>query len=487
MNHLKIYYIILLLAVTAWSCSDEDVIPVLEELRNENFDLFVISESNPNVTVSFKAAASDLSSVIVNITQDGGTEPIATNTLKNIKASSLNRVTLNVPFPLNDVAPSGVYTVSFDMVSSSGSQSQGEYQINVINNREPVVCTYTSDLPSDKTVWVRLYVPEGASLPDDDDDIFITGSFGTREGGSDWDGGGQGASPFKFTEIDNTCYEIAMNLEQGDQFKITRGDWPKEMTLGNGAVPDNYTYNGESVIQITAFNWSDLPVVTPEVSEVLNIPADAVKPGMLTVVAELPDDFDVNDGDYYAVEQGATNLDNAFKMTAFEADSKLAAAVPKNASAQYIIVKNSADAFGVNSFGFAVPAVSWDGNTNPVRTSMTGFETEFSPPFVINELLLVGGATPAGWDNSAGNSQLLTQTETGKFTITVNFTNGSGGFLLIPDIGNWDSKIGKVSGDFLSGSLDFGASDFDAPGDNPEGMYKLDIDFINGSYTLTPQ
>ncbi len=206
-----------------------------------------------------------------------------------------------------------MYTVQYKMVSKAGAQSSGTYDINVINNVSPVLCEYTKALPAGKTTWVRLYVPQGATLPTTDNNIYLTGSFGAREGGSDWDGGGNGGSPFKFNRLSATCYELAMNFTTGDNIKITRGTWDKEMAGATGSIPGNFVFNGETELKFTAFNWKDRPIVTPTtpVAEILNVPAAAVKPGMLTFIATLDNSLNAKSDDYYVIEKGATSLTGA--------------------------------------------------------------------------------------------------------------------------------------------------------------------------------
>ncbi|AMM52472.1 hypothetical protein TH61_16555 [Rufibacter sp. DG15C] len=471
----------LLLSFFVWGCNEEEVDPMFQELRNQAYDLVVLSDASPNVPVSFTAAGTDLEKVIVEVVKQGTSTVIATNTLSNIKANSLNRVNMNVAFPGNDKAPSGIYTVNYKMVSKDGEQSVGTYDINVINNMEPVLCNFTKTLPAGKTVWIRLYVPNGATLPAADRTVYLTGSFGSREGGSDWDGGG---GPHKFTQLSPTCYEIAMNLVSGDKFKVTRGTWDKQMTTATGAEYSDFTYNGESAFNATAFNWKDLPTVTPTTptSEVLNIPSEAVKAGMLTVVATLDNSIDAKSGDYYVVEKGASSLTGASKMVAFEGTNKVAAAVAKKTGVEYVVVKGSATATGKNRYGFVQSAV-WDGKTNPVRVNIGTFgDAAFT---LGNKIVIVGGATPGDWGVSSG--QDFTKTAPGKYTITIDLKADSE-YLLLPEYNQWGDKWAFGSGTAAQGT-------FDAQGNGSNlstkglaaGKYKIEVDFTTGTgtYKLT--
>ncbi|WP_207429852.1 hypothetical protein [Sabulibacter ruber] len=472
-----------ILSLFVLGCSEDEIEPSFEELRNQEYDLVVVSDASANIPVSFKAAGTDLERVVVEITPQGSSTVVASNTLNRITHENLNRVNMTVPFPGNNVAPSGLYTVTYKMTGKNGEQSVGSYTINVINNVSPVLCEYTNALPQGKTVWIRLYVPEGENLPANDNTIYLTGSFGAREGGADWDGGG---GPHRFTRLSATCYEIAMHLVSGDKYKITRGTWDKQMTNATGAEYSDFTYNGETTISHTAFNWKDLPVVTPNTptTEILNVPAEAVKSGMLTVVATLDNSLAAGSGDYYVVEKGATGIANGVKMVAFEGTNKIAAAVPKKSGVEYVVVKGDASATGKNRYGFVQSAV-WDGKTNPARISISTFG---QPGFTLgNKIVIVGDATPAGWNPTAG--QDFTKTGEGKYSITIPIT-AEKAFLLLPEYEQWSDKWGFGSGTATQGALaaQGSGSDFSTKG-LTSGTYKIDVDFTvgNGSFNLTKQ
>jgi hypothetical protein len=482
MKNFKNYFLFfsLLLSVFMWGCNEDEVDSMFQDVKNQEYDLVVLSDANPAIPVSFSVSATDLERVVVDVMREGTTNVIATSTLSNIRSNSLNQVNMSVKLPGNDKAPSGVYTVNYKVTSKSGEQTVGTYNINVINNMEPVLCTYSDRLPTGKTVWIRLYVPNGATLPANDRTVYLTGSFGSREGGSDWDGGG---GPHKFTQLSPTCYEIAMHLVAGDKFKITRGNWDKQMATATGAEFSDFTYNGEETFNATAFNWRDQPTVTPttSASEILNIPADAVKSGMLTFVATLDASLDASTGDYYVVEKGAANLTNATKMIAFDG-KKFAAAVPKKTGVEYVVVKGDAASTGKNRYGFVQSAI-WDGKTNPVRVTIGTFG---NAGFTLgNKIVIVGGASPGDWGVTSG--QNFTKTGEGKYSITIALKADSE-YLLLPEYNQWGDKWAYGSGTATKGT-------FDAQGSGSNlftkgltaGTYKIDVDFTkgNGSYTLT--
>jgi hypothetical protein len=481
-NRHLLTFLCLFLGIFAWSCGEDDINPRLEEIRNEAYDLVVISDGSPRVPVSFTASATDLARVDIIITPQGSSTEVARGGLRNIKANNLNRVNMGVDFPGNDVAPSGLYTVSYTMHSKSGEQSFGAYDINIINNLSPVYCDFTSAVPAGKSVWIRLYVPDGESLPDNDNTVYLTGSFGGREGGSDWDGGGD--ARFAFTRLSPTCYELAVNLQEGDMFKITRGNWDKQMTTATGQDSPDAEYTGASAMQFIAYNWKDRETVTPETpeGETLNIPREAIKPGMLTIVADVANSVDVNAGDFYVVEKGATNLTNAIKMVAFDGENKLAAAVPKKTGVEYIVVQGSAGEIGRNRYGFDQSAV-WDGRTNPARVSIGAFG---APAFTLgNKIVIVGGATPGDWGVGAG--QDFTRTAPGKYEITIQL-NANSEYLLLPDYGQWDDKWAFGSGTAAAGEFAAQGTGGNLTTNGLEaGTYKIEVDFTtgNGTYKLT--
>jgi hypothetical protein len=483
MKNFKKYFLFfsLLMSVFIWGCNEDEVDTMFQEVRNQEYDLIVLSDASPNIPVSFTASATDLEKVTVEIVKEGSTAVIATNTLSNINSNSLNRVNMAVKLPANDKAPSGIYTVNYKMTSKGGEQSSGSYNINIINNMAPVLCNYTEKLPNGKTVWIRLYVPNGATLPANDRTVYLTGSFGTREGGTDWDGGG---GPHKFTQLSPTCYEISMNLVSGDNFKITRGTWDKQMATATGAEFSNFIYNGEKTFNATAFNWRDQPTLTPTTSagEILNVPADAVKSGMLTFVATLDNSIIANSTDYYVVEKGATNLTNAVKMVAFDGTNKVAAAVPKKSGVEYVVVKGSATATGRNRYGF-VQSATWDGKTNPVRVNVGTFG---DPAFTLgNKIVIVGGATPGDWGVTSG--QDFTKTAPGKYSITIDLKADSE-YLLLPEYNQWGDKWAFGTGTSAAGSFDLqgNGSNLSTKG-LAAGKYKIEVDFTtgNGTYKLT--
>jgi hypothetical protein len=472
----------LVLLIGLWACQ-KDINPEINPIEIAEDDLIQVSNNRNFVPVIISTGESkNVDKIVVNIIKDGATDVIATNTLKNVTNNNLNRVVINVPFPLPSVAPSGKYNVEYTIEDEDGKKETKAYKVNIQNN-QIVGCSGKIEPSSGNNLIVELNLTNPAVQAftgDTYQDIYITGSF---EG---WTGGDEGKPQYKFTKTSNTCYYVEVNMPSGAEFKITRGDWPREIKGADGNTPSNYKFNGEKFIKIDVYNWADKPVVnqTPNPpSNVTVLPFEAIQTGKTTVVV------DVNSTNaapkYYLVKKGATTLDGAIPMFKVDASTKIAGAVPKGSTDEYVVVKDVIAKTGVNGFGYEVPVkITGDANPFVLGATIGGFKTEYNPPFPTTELLFVGGASPAGWNNSGSNPQKFTQTAPGKFTITLELGDrGSGGYLIIPVIGNWDSKIGRASGNATAGTLSFGSSDFLPP--TPLGNYKVDVDLIAGTYTLT--
>lgn len=109
-----------------------------------------------------------------------------------------------------------------------------------------------------------------------------------------------------------------------------------------------------------------------------------------------------------------------------------------------------------------------------------------SPTYKYVDLYLIGASTAAGWDNSAGNKELIPlqkTTQNGVYTFTGFFKNGGadGGFKIIRDKGAWDPQYGDGGPGKLSTSG--GSGNIKVPAD---GYYKLTIDTGALTYSLEP-
>lgn len=95
-------------------------------------------------------------------------------------------------------------------------------------------------------------------------------------------------------------------------------------------------------------------------------------------------------------------------------------------------------------------------------------------------IFLIGDATPGGWDNSPGNTQLpaMTYSGNGKWTITTNLTAGE--FKFIFTKGNWDLNYGRKADQ--AGAISEGGANIIL---SSAGNYTVTIDEYNRTYTLT--
>jgi hypothetical protein len=486
MKNIKIYFLLLFFAAfTFQACEDDEITPFIEGLEVEDSDLIQVTDANPNVTVSFAAKGSDLNSITVSLVPEGSTSEVYTNTLRNITSDNLNRVKLSVPFPTPDIAPSGKYTLSFAIDGASGETSTNSFVVNVLNNQTIKYDCEFPEAPAGK-VTVFLTVPVGDKVDAAEKDLYITGNFETDLGGSDWSGGGN--SSFKFTRVSAHCYYVTLDqLPAGKLFKITMGTWDQERLTETGGTPDNTVSTGANM-SLTAYNFKTLELAQyPE-----TLPTAAIKTGHNTFIINVEKDVDAA-AKYYLVSPTATNLDGAIEAFAVVGAKKIAVAVPKGSEGtQYKVVKDNIDnvaALSANPFGFnpePYTLIIPEATSNPltVEQGFVGFAEDLQKDY--STFLLVGGATPAGWENSAANTQLFTKVSDTIFEIVINLT-GNGEYLIIATIGDWsdNSKIAKHSGTPESGTLGFGGANFVAPAST--GTYKITMDIEAATYTVTPQ
>lgn len=119
------------------------------------------------------------------------------------------------------------------------------------------------------------------------------------------------------------------------------------------------------------------------------------------------------------------------------------------------------------------------------KFTVTPFTQQHGLP---EKLVVVGNATPQDWNNSVDNAYKFTRINSTKWEQTVTLTAG-GEYLILPDPGNWGKKFGiddnSIEAAKLGGTLKPEGSNLKAP--SVTGSYKIVVDFINNSYTLTKQ
>jgi len=111
------------------------------------------------------------------------------------------------------------------------------------------------------------------------------------------------------------------------------------------------------------------------------------------------------------------------------------------------------------------------------------FEQQHGLP---EQLVVVGGASPIGWNNNANNPQRFRRLNSVEWSIDINL-NANDGYLVLPEPGNWGKKFGvpnrnlesaRLAGPFVPEGQDF-KSPLDA------GRYRININFFTGQYSLT--
>ena len=105
---------------------------------------------------------------------------------------------------------------------------------------------------------------------------------------------------------------------------------------------------------------------------------------------------------------------------------------------------------------------------------------------VPNELFIVGGATPGGWNNPVPvPGQQFTKLSSNMFELTLPLTGGQT-YLFLPTNGSWDHKYAKDDGDATGGTFQ-ADSGSDLPGPATDGSYKISVDFSTNTYKVIKQ
>lgn len=102
-------------------------------------------------------------------------------------------------------------------------------------------------------------------------------------------------------------------------------------------------------------------------------------------------------------------------------------------------------------------------------------------------LVMVGGATPGGWDNSVGNTQKLIQLNSAEWQINSIYLKANDSYLILPEPGSWSKKYGvpdrSVESARMSGTFIPEGQDFKSP--TEAGNYKIRMNFATETYQLT--
>lgn len=479
-NNLKFLgALMLLVAFFAAGCKKETVDTAIDGISIANYDLVQITDANRNLPASIEVSGNDgIDSVTVKVYPDGSTTPVASQTLRRFTANTLGRINVPVPFPVPGIAPNGIYKVVYTVYDKTGKSVTKEYFVNVLNNQTTQYCTFENKpLPSGKNVWIRVI----STLPlDATDKVYFTGNFEAANGGTgDWTGG---APLFEMTRLSPNCFEIAVNLSSGNEFKFTLGDWGKECLNERGNPPSNFGWNGSTSQEYTIYNWRTKAVVIQNIPQ--ELPSQAIVSGKVSIIADVNTTSDANK--YYLVKKGGSLSDKSNLMYRVAGTTKVMGSVPQDLTSEYIVVRDD-EKPGVNLWGFPTSVPAWDGRTNPVNVTVPYFEGDAAILTVPANLYIVGGATPGGWSNPVPvPSQQFTLVSPGIFELTVPLNAGDS-YLWLPVNGDWSHKYG--GNEKLQGAL---LADNNVPGSNtpsPDetGNYKITVDFTTASYKVVKQ
>jgi starch-binding outer membrane protein SusE/F len=151
-------------------------------------------------------------------------------------------------------------------------------------------------------------------------------------------------------------------------------------------------------------------------------------------------------------------------------------------------VRVAADVNQSNGAASTVPTVY----SNVVSLTLTPYST-IPPPLypVPPNLYLVGSATPggtaSGWNNPVPvPSQQFTQIDANTFGMVINLIGGEQ-FLLLPVNGDWSHKYAVAASTSAPTGGPFvpdAANNMNGP--TTSGLYRIIVDFLKGTYTITP-
>jgi hypothetical protein len=119
------------------------------------------------------------------------------------------------------------------------------------------------------------------------------------------------------------------------------------------------------------------------------------------------------------------------------------------------------------------------------KFTVTPFNQQHGLP---SALFIVGNATPGDWSNPVPvPSQQFARINSTRFELASLALGNNKEYLLLPENGNWGKKFGVVDNTVanikLGGTLVPEGQNFPSP--ETAGNYKITVDFINNSYTLT--
>lgn len=150
------------------------------------------------------------------------------------------------------------------------------------------------------------------------------------------------------------------------------------------------------------------------------------------------------------------------------------------------------------TFGYYPPGTGGDNFRSPangggwykmIMSFQTGMFTitDFGSNALPQELYILGDATTGGWNNAPPAAQKFTRLNSSEYEITIHLDPGKL-YKFISSFGNWQPQFGGTSA--TGGNLGAnygGGSDPDAiPTPATAGDYKINVNFLLNTYTVTP-
>jgi hypothetical protein len=152
-----------------------------------------------------------------------------------------------------------------------------------------------------------------------------------------------------------------------------------------------------------------------------------------------------------------------------------------------LIVRVKADVTQYTGAASTVPSAI----SNTVTLTITPYSNIPQPKYPVPaNLYIVGNATPGGethgWDNPVPvPDQQFTRIDANTFGIVLQLIGGKQ-FLLLPKNGDWSHKYAiSGTGDPAGGAFEPDAAN-NMVGPATDGLYKIIVDFVKGTYTITP-
>jgi starch-binding outer membrane protein SusE/F len=137
--------------------------------------------------------------------------------------------------------------------------------------------------------------------------------------------------------------------------------------------------------------------------------------------------------------------------------------------------------------GSNTPAPATSGTYQIIVNFQTGTYTVTPYTSTIpSNLYIVGDATAGGWNNPVPTpAQQFTKIDAGSYGIITNLEAGKS-YLFLPLNGNWDHKYGGASASGGALLADGAVPGSNTPAPAATGTYKIVVNFINNTYTVTP-